>query len=150
MGGSVAKCLIDAGFDVVGFDISEEACDAFDEYGGEIAPSNAAVAADADIVLTGLSYPESSRRCIGVTTASLRNSRGLVCIEQSTIPLEPTRQLADELDAHGVELLGPPFLSEDPQFARNGTMVLPIGGEEALYDDDNIWSILEVMTQETH
>ena len=151
MGGSVAKCLIDAGFDVVGFDVSEEARDSLSEYGGEVASSNMEVAAEVDILLTALNYPEIVEEVYLGDDGVLEGAHeGLVCIEQSTVPPEPIRQLADTLDANGVELLDAPFLSGGPQFARNGTMVLPVGGDRTLYNDEQIQSVLGAMSRETH
>lgn len=151
MGGSVAKCLIDAGFDVIGFDITEEARDALSEYGGETASSNAEIAAEADILLTALNYPEIVEEVyLGDDGVVEGAHEGLVCVEQSTVPPESTRQLGEELVTHGVELLDAPFLSGGPQFARNGTMVLPVGGDRALYDDKQIQSVLGAMSREVH
>ncbi|WP_162524362.1 NAD(P)-dependent oxidoreductase [Halobellus captivus] len=151
MGGSVAKCLIDDGFDVLGFDISEEACDSLSEYGGDIAASGAEVAAESDILLTALNYPEIVEEVYLGDGGIVEGAHdGLVCIEQSTIPPEPARQLAKELDERGIEMLDAPFLSGGPQFARNGTMVLPIGGDRALYDDEDIQSVLASMSREFH
>jgi len=113
--------------------------------------ANAAVAAESDIVLTALNYPEVVKEVyLGDDGIVEGAHEGLVCIEQSTIPPEPTRELADDLGTHGIELLDAPFLSGGPQFARNGTMVLPVGGEEALYDDEDIRAVLEAMSRETH
>lgn len=151
MGGNVAKCLIDDGFEVVGFDISEEACADLAEYGGNVAASNAEVAAEADVLLSALNYPEIVEEVyLGRDGVVEGAHEDLICVEQSTVPPESTRQLGAELDASGIALIDAPFLSGGPPFARNGTMVLPVGGDRALYDDDTVQAVLGSMSRETH
>ncbi len=148
MGGSVAQHLLEEGFDVVGFDISEEAMASFEEAGGRGLDSNAAVAAEADVVLFALHYPEIVEEVFFGPEGIVAGAEGdLICIEQSTVPPDTTRSLAVELEGTGIDLLGAPFQG-NPYNARQGALVLPIGGEWSVYEDERVRTVLDAESRE--
>ena len=148
MGGNVAKHLLDEGFDVVGFDISPEATDSFEEHGGRSVASNAAVAAESDVVLTALNYPEIVQEVFFGAEGIVDGADGdVICIEQSTVPPDSARELAADLEDTDIDLLGAPFQG-NPYNCRNGTLVLPIGGDRDVYEDDKIQTLLNAQARE--
>lgn len=151
MGKNVAFRLVDEGFDVVGFDIRSEPRDELEEHGGRSASSGAEIAEESDIVLTALNYPEIVEEVYfgddGIVDGA---DEDLICIEQSTIPPEPMRQYAEDLGDLGLDVLDAPFLAGGPAFARNGTMVLPVGGDASVYEDEAVQAVLGAQSREMH
>lgn len=148
MGGNVAKRLLDEGFDVVGFDISEEAMADFEDHGGRVAGSNAEVAAEVDVLLTALTYPEIVEEVyLGADGVVEGADEDLICIEQSTVPPDSTRELAAELEPHGIDLLGAPFQG-NAHNCRNGTLTLPVGGDREVFDDERVQAVLDAQGRE--
>ncbi len=149
MGGNLARHLIDNDFDVVGFDVSEEACVSFREYGGEVASSNADVASRADIVLTALQNPAIIEEAFFASDGIVHGDfEELVCIEQSTVPPEAVTGLAEEVASHGITLCDCPFLGGSFH-TRNGELVSPFGGPETVYTDGDTQEFLETISK-TH
>ncbi len=150
MGGNLAQRLLDEGFDVVGFDVDPEAVAEFEASGGRSMDSNRELAEQADVVLSALSFPEVIREAYlgddGVVDGA---DEELVCIEQSTVPPEPIRELGDELREAGVTFLDAPFLGS-PASARDGTLILPVGGPREAYDREDVQQVLTAASRETH
>lgn len=147
MGGNVAKHLVDEGFDVVGFDISAQAMEEFEEHGGRGVGSNAAVAAESDVVLTALNYPEIVEEVFFGSEGIVEGAEEeLVCIEQSTVPPDSTRNIAAKLEGTDIDLLGAPFQG-NPYNCRNGSLVLPIGGRREVYEDERVQAVLGAQTR---
>ena len=79
MGGAMAKNMLEAGFTVYGFDVSQEAIDAFKSRGGIVCDSPRAVADKADVVILSLpsvaALDEVTSGQVGLPTAKqLANS----------------------------------------------------------------------------
>lgn len=150
MGGELTRHLLDEGFDVVGFDIDDDALASFEEYGGRTVESNRELAAECDVILSALSYPEIIREAYfgedGIVDGAHED---LVCIEQSTVPPEPTTELAADLRAAGIDFLDAPFLGS-PYSARDGTLILPVGGERAVFERDDVQTVLNAASREVH
>jgi len=151
MGSNVAKRLLEVGFEVVGYDVDPDARTTLDDAGGTPLDSNAAVAAHADVVLTALSYPAVIEDVFFGEDGIVDGAHdGLVCLEQSTVPPDVVRDLEPDLASIGVDLLDVPFLSGGPQFARSGQMVLPVGGDRAVYEDERVQAVLDALSRESH
>lgn len=147
MGGSLAKHLIDSDFDVIGFDISEEACADLADYGGEIADSNADLATSADIVLVALKNPDIIDAAFFSDDGIIHGSFDeLVVIEQSTVPPAAVKALQERLESTDIDLCDCPFLG-GPIHCRSGTLVSPFGGERSTYDDPAVQSVLEAISK---
>jgi len=149
MGGGIAYRLVDEGFDVVGFDVQDEALADFEEHGGRTAESNAELAAEVDILLSALSYPEVIEAAYLGTDGVVEGAHeDLICIEQSTVPPEPTRELAEKLREQSVDLLDAPFFG-GPDNARNGTVLLPVGGSRETYEDPAVQEVFDAIARNT-
>lgn len=149
MGGNLARHLLDSEFDVVGFDVSEEACASFREYGGDVADSNADLASRADIVLTALQNPAIIEEAFFSSDGIVHGDfEELVCIEQSTVPPEAVSGLAEDVESHGITLCDCPFLG-GPYHTRNGELVSPFGGPVSLYEDHDTQELLDTISK-TH
>lgn len=151
MGLNVAKRLVDEGFEVIGYDVDPDAVAALEENGGKGADSNADLAANVDIVLSALSYPEIIEEVYLGESGIVEGAHDdLICMEQSTVPPEPIRELSADFEELGIDLLDVPFLSGGPEFARNGTMVLPVGGDRDVYANEHVQAVLDALSREFH
>ena len=90
MGLPMARNLINGGYDVAGFDLSEEALDRHLENNGRIAKSAAEAAADAEFVFTMVPNASHVRAALFDDTGVLAGmDKSALLIEMSTIhPLE--------------------------------------------------------------
>jgi 2-hydroxy-3-oxopropionate reductase len=143
MGAPMAKNLLDAGYDVVGYNRSQEPVDEHVESGGERGDSPQDVAERGDVVITCL--PDSPvvedvlRRDDGVLAGV---SAGTVLIDMSTISPTVTEDLAGEVNERGGEMLDAP-ISGGEEGAIEGSLSIMVGGEESVVEDHR--ELLEVM-----
>src|SRR5579883_1189971 len=131
MGSAIARNLVAAGLPVIGYDIAPQPRDALKAMGAEAAPSAAAVAAGADIILTSL----PSVAALDATAAAIAAGprRDIVLAELSTLPIEAKERSRDALAASGVAMLDCPLSGTGAQ-AVNRDLVVYASGERAAYE----------------
>ena len=135
MGAPMAKNLLDAGYDVVGYNRSQEPVDEHAEYGGESGESPEDVTERADVVITCL--PDSPvvedvlRREDGVLEGV---SEGTVVVDMSTISPTTTEALAEEVSERGGEMLDAP-ISGGEEGAIDGSLSIMVGGDESTLEE---------------
>ena len=143
MGLPMAKNLVDAGYDVIGYNRSTDPMEELVDAGGRRAGSAADAAAAADVLITCL--PDSE-----VVAAVMRADDGVMAgigagstvIDMSTISPTVTEELAEELAALDVAMLDAP-ISGGEEGAIEGTLSIMVGGEAAVLED--VRPILEVL-----
>jgi 2-hydroxy-3-oxopropionate reductase len=134
MGLPMSKNLIDAGYDVVGHNRSQEPVDELVDYGGEGADSPQDVAERTDVVITCLPdspVVESIVRDDDGILAGL--SEGMTVIDMSTISPTVTEELAAKIEDAGAEMLDAP-ISGGEEGAIDGTLSIMVGGNEDVFD----------------
>jgi 3-hydroxyisobutyrate dehydrogenase-like beta-hydroxyacid dehydrogenase len=147
MGLPMAKNLVDAGYDVVGHNRSDEPTEELVEYGGEDGGSPAGVAEESDVVLLCLpDSPDVQRVVLGGEEESDPVvdglSEGMTVIDHSTISPTVAEEIADELAEQGVTMLDAP-ISGGESGAIEGTLSIMVGGDEDALDEQR--DILDVM-----
>ena len=143
MGLPMSKNLVDAGYDVVGHNRSQESVEELVEYGGERADSPEEVAERTDVVITCLPdspVVESIVRSDDGILAGL--SEGMTVIDMSTISPTATEELAAEIDERGADMLDAP-ISGGEEGAIDGTLSIMVGGDEDVFDANQ--ELLEAM-----
>ena len=143
MGLPMSKNLVDAGYDVVGHNRSQESVEELVEYGGERADSPQEVAERTDTVITCLPdspVVESIVRSDDGILAGL--SEGMTVIDMSTISPTATEELAAEIDERGADMLDAP-ISGGEEGAIDGTLSIMVGGDEDVFDANQ--ELLEAM-----
>lgn len=128
MGAPMAARLVDAGFTVVGTDLSLDNREAFERRGGTGVSTVAEVATSSDIVI--LMLPNSDvveSVLLGDGVAEALRKDALVVDMSSSEPLR-TRALAERLGAFGVDLVDAP-VSGGVKGAVAGTLTIMTGGE---------------------
>ncbi|WP_033292685.1 NAD(P)-dependent oxidoreductase [Amycolatopsis jejuensis] len=130
MGLPMAQNLVRAGFEVRGFDLSEDALVAFAESGGQRAASIAACVEGADVVVTMLPSSPHVEKVIAGPNGVLDNvGPDCLLIEMSTIAPSVTRRVAAEAAGRGVALVDAP-VSRGQAAAISGNLLIMAGGPD--------------------
>jgi 3-hydroxyisobutyrate dehydrogenase len=131
MGVPMGACLIEAGFVVTGFDLSEAARKNFAAAGGRVTDDAAAAVASADVVITLLPNGKVVREALQALRPHLRPAAVLVDMSSSD-PIG-TRKLGEELIAAGFAFVDAP-VSGGVKRAVNGTLAIMAGGDATTLD----------------
>ncbi len=131
MGAPMAGNLLEAGFEVVAWNRSPEPLAALVERGARPADGPAAVAAEADVLITILSDDAAVRAVLGGADGAIAAARpGALVIDMSTVSPVLARELAAAGRERGVGVLDAPVSGGDVG-ARAGTLSIMAGGEAA-------------------
>ena len=149
MGGAMSRRLVDAGFDVIGFDIVANKVQAAAAGGARAAASAAAVARDADVVIVSVTGMPALEAALFADDGIVAGARaGQVLIDTSTSDGETTKSWAVRLkDQNGVDWIDAP-VSGGPPAAMAGTLAIMAGGEAAVID--RVGGVLTALGKATH
>ncbi|WP_164974706.1 NAD(P)-dependent oxidoreductase [Halegenticoccus tardaugens] len=126
VGNGIGKNLIEQGFETVGFDLSEEACDAAAEEGIEIAEDSAEVAERASVVILSLPHPDASRAAVD---AIIQHGRpGTDIFDTSTLSALTARELGEMAEEAGMYYFDSPITGGEVG-AQAGELTIMIGGD---------------------
>lgn len=127
MGMPIVSRLLDAGYEVTGYDVAPEPRAALAERGGTAAGTLADVATGVDALI--LMLPDSKIVTSVMEDAGLKAALrpGLLVVDMGSSEPVKTRALAAELDAVGVELVDAP-VSGGVSGAVKGTLTIMVGG----------------------
>lgn len=143
MGKPAAKNLVDAGYELLVNDVREEPVEELEAHGAASRTTPKAVASDSDVVITFLPEGKHVREvALGEDGIIEGATDGQVYIDMSTIGPSAIREVADELDDHGVETVDAPVSGSD-EGAREAWMSIMIGGDETVVEA--CWELFEVM-----
>jgi 3-hydroxyisobutyrate dehydrogenase-like beta-hydroxyacid dehydrogenase len=134
MGGSFAKNLRDANFEVCGFDILDDNIQNLVNLGGNAGSSPRDVATQSDVVITSLpsiaAFHEVMSGKDGLKDAK---KDGLIIIECSTLPIDEKQAAHDTLAEIGSILMDCPISGTGAQ-AINKDLSVYVSGEEAILE----------------
>lgn len=133
MGSGLAKNLIAAGFDVVGFDLSDSRMAAFSDMGGIAAGSAAQVGKGADAVYVMVMNGDQARSVILGDGLASTLDKGAVIILTATIKAGEARELAAGLEGTGIDLIDSPVSGGFPG-AQGGTLTMMAAGTPDVLD----------------
>jgi L-threonate 2-dehydrogenase len=150
MGSAMAKALVKAGFSVVGYDVRLKARDDLKRAGGRSAPSCAAVAKTADIVITSLATSAALEKVTAEIASSLsasrKSGRRIILIDTCTLPIADKKRAQASLIRAGVTMLDCP-ISGTAARLKEGTWTIFVSGGAAACK--KIQPILHVFTRNT-
>jgi 3-hydroxyisobutyrate dehydrogenase len=129
MGGPMAARLLEAGHDVVGFDLSPDAVAALTAAGGEAAAQLGDVARGSAVIILMLPNSTIVERTVAALIDSGELAAGTVVVDMSSSTPMSTRALAETLRRHGPVLVDAP-VSGGVAGARSGKLTIMVGGEE--------------------
>lgn len=131
MGSAMAGHMIDAGFEVVGFDVDTEKVEALATRGGEAATSSRDVAERCGIVLVSVASVEALDEVSrGLATGA---HPGLLVVEMGTFPLVAKTRARAVLAGSGVEMMDVPVSGTGLQ-AADATLVVFASGSPEGYE----------------
>lgn len=131
MGAPMARNLLAAGFEVIVWNRSPEPAAELVEAGARGADGPAAVAAEADILISIVSDDAALRAVLGGQQGAIAAMRpGALAIDMSTVSPALARELAEQATARGVGFLDAPVSGGDVG-AREGALSIMVGGEPA-------------------
>ena len=131
MGSGMAGRLTERGFDVLGYDIDPDRRRALSERQVAVADSMGAALAGRGIILTSLPDPAAARAAwLGDAGIVALAEPGSLILEVSTIDPGTMRAIGAAAAARGLAVVDCP-VSGGPMEARNGTLVLIVGGSDA-------------------
>ena len=134
MGGPMAANLVKAGHEVLGFDLSDAALAALEAAGGKRAASVAALAAEADVVVSMLPAGAHVRKIYMEEGGILENARpGTVLIDSSTIDVDSARAVAAAAAEKGMPMVDAP-VSGGVGGATAGTLTFMVGGPDDAFE----------------
>jgi len=143
MGKPMLKNLIDAGYNVVAYDIIEEALNETVEDGADIGTSPKNIAENSDIILTMLpNSPQVKEVVLGKNGVIEGVKKGQILIDMSSIAPLVSQEIAKELEKKGVEVLDAP-VSGGEEKAKSGTLAFMVGGKKEVFEKCK--DILDVM-----
>lgn len=134
MGLPMATNLINAGYEVIAFNRSNESLEELESRGGQRADSLSDIAATADIVLSSLTNQQSVRDVyLGPDGLATHVHSGQIFIETSTNDLELVKSIDAALNTRGASLLDSPVSGGVPG-AVAGSLTVMTGGDERVYN----------------
>lgn len=132
MGTAIARNLREAGFVVVGFDPTPEACARLAELGGQALASPREVAEAAPIIMMSLPKAEALTEAIGGPDGIAQaKGAGQIVIECSTLPLDIKRAALTIMEKNGKILLDCPISGTGAQAVTKDLVILGSGDEAA-------------------
>ena len=130
MGSPMASNLLDAGFEVIGFDLVPAALERLSTTGGRVAASVAQAAAEADVVITMLpNHPQVEAVALGDGGVLDSAKPGSLYLDMSSIRPQTARRLAEVGAERGIRVLDAP-VSGGEKGAVDGVLSIMVGGAE--------------------
>jgi 3-hydroxyisobutyrate dehydrogenase len=131
MGLPMAKNLVAAGHEVVGFDLSDAAKIGLQQAGGESVDAIGAAAAQAEIVVSMLPAGKHVSAVYTAADGVLANApEGALLIDSSTIDVDTARAVSTKAEAAGFAMVDAP-VSGGVGGAAAGTLTFMVGGTAA-------------------
>ena len=134
MGAPMSKRLLDAGYKIVGFDVSHDALERARTEGITIASSPRGVAEQCGLVITMLANSEIVEKVVlgadGVITGAVQ---GAVLIDMTSAYPMSTRKIAAELEKQHISMLDAP-VSGGVSGAEQGTLSIIAGGDNEIFE----------------
>jgi len=133
MGKPMAKNLIDAGYKLIAYDISENALNGIVKYGAEksISPKN--IAENCNVIITMLPNSHHVEEVVLGKDGVIEGAKkGQVLIDMSSIAPLVSQKVARKLEKKGVEMLDAP-VSGGQEKAQSGTLAIMVGGKEEVF-----------------
>ena len=134
MGKPMAKNLLKAGYELVVFDINQEAVAEVVAAGAVKAENAKEVAAKSEAVITMLpNSPHVKTAVLGENGVLAGAKPGLVLIDMSSIAPLAAQEVAAAVAKQGVEMLDAPVSGGEPK-AIDGSLSIMVGGKQEIFD----------------
>ena len=134
MGKPMAKNLLRAGYEVMVFDINQDAVKEVMAEGAAMGKTSKEVAQHSEVVITMLpNSPHVKAAVLGENGVLEGAKPGLILIDMSSIAPLASQEIAAAVAKKGVEMLDAPVSGGEPK-AIDGTLSIMVGGKQELFD----------------
>ena len=135
MGYPMAGHVLRAGLEICVFNRNAARAEQWcDEYGGDVAPTPAGAARNADVVLVCVGNDDDVRAVVlGQNGALAAMKPGAILVDHTTASAELARELAGVAQQQGKQFLDAP-VSGGQAGAENGALTVMTGGDQSAYD----------------
>ncbi len=131
MGGGMAATLAGKGFEVSGFDLSDNALAAAQAKGVKPVKDRRELIGSVQVLILSLPKAEHVEAvCLGEAGVLQLGNPGLIVVDTTTSTPDASRKVAAELQAKGIAFIDAP-VSGGPKGAATGTMSMVIGADDA-------------------
>tara|TARA_A100001037_G_C15151263_1_gene639378 strand:+ start:3151 stop:4041 length:891 start_codon:yes stop_codon:yes gene_type:complete len=145
MGLAMSKKLIEAKFNIQGYDIDQNRVDELVSEGGKSVSSPKEAATGADFVITSLLYSEVVREvCLGKDGICESNNKGLIVIDTSTSRPEDSIETGSDMQKNGFQFLDASLSGGSPDVLKRN-MVAMVGGDKDAFSKAK--EVLEVFSR---
>lgn len=146
MGCSMAKHLMDAGYETIVYNRTEERARPLCDAGARWAPTVAAAVNDADVVVTMVGYPADVEEVYLSRDGILESAKeGAYLIDMTTSSPRLAADIYAVAEANGMHALDAPVSGGDLG-AKNATLTIMVGGDED--DFEAVRPLLDVLGKE--
>jgi 3-hydroxyisobutyrate dehydrogenase-like beta-hydroxyacid dehydrogenase len=143
MGKLMCINLLQAGYEVVVYDLIDEAMNAVVNFGAAKAGSPKEVAQSSELVFTSLPTPEDLEDVVLGVNGLLEGARkGCILVDTSTVSPSTIKRISDIASEKGVRILEAP-VSGGVIGAKAGTLTIMVGGEKSVFEE--CFEILQVI-----
>jgi 2-hydroxy-3-oxopropionate reductase len=143
MGKPMAKNLLKAGHEVVGYDIVKENVDNVVAAGAKTASSAKEVAEQCSIIITMLPNSPHVKEVVMGKNGILEGAKpGTILIDMSSIAPLASQEVCKACEAKGVKMIDAPVSGGEPK-AIDGTLSIMVGGDKAVFEQ--VYDILMAM-----
>jgi len=134
MGKPMAKNLLKAGYELVVFDINQDAVKEVLAHGASSAGTAKEVAQLSEVVITMLpNSPHVKTAVLGENGVLEGAKPGLILIDMSSIAPLAAQEVAEAVAKQGVEMLDAPVSGGEPK-AIDGSLSIMVGGKQEIFD----------------
>ncbi|MBS6396857.1 MAG: 2-hydroxy-3-oxopropionate reductase [Clostridiales bacterium] len=134
MGKPMAKNLLKAGYEVIGYDHHQENMDELAGAGGSFRRSEGEVAKESDVIITMLPNGPQVKDAVMSENGILHHaSPGCILIDMSSIAPLVSQELSRACSEKGVYMLDAPVSGGEPK-AIDGTLSIMVGGDKEIFD----------------
>ncbi|MFS0782496.1 NAD(P)-dependent oxidoreductase [Bacillus sp. 1P06AnD] len=143
MGHSMAKNLMEAGYDLIVYTRTKEKAIELIEQGAEWAESPKLLAQSSDVIISIVGYPKDVEEIyLGADGVYQSAKKGTIIIDMTTSKPSLAKKLYIEGKKIGIEALDAPVSGGDVG-AQKGTLAIMVGGEEEIFN--KVKPVLEAM-----
>jgi len=148
LGSAIVQNFVAGGVNVVGFDVSEKACEKAREIGVSVLDTSAQVSEQASVVFSCLPDAQALQVALNGKHGLLRsNARGQCIVEMSTLSVADKAAFASACEQHERKPVDCP-VSGNRIMALNKKLTAFFSGDESDYK--NLRSVLELTCSKTH
>lgn len=134
MGKPMAKNLLKAGHEVIGFDINKDSVQELVDAGGKAGASSKEIAAECRTIVTMLpNSPHVKAAVCGEGGVLEGAAAGTIVIDMSSIAPLASQEIAKACAEKGVKMIDAPVSGGEPK-AIDGTLSIMVGGDKAVFD----------------